>query len=85
MQNGQMEVGIEEPAEMVHRRQIEAGDDVIPVDGQGRVATARGTVTRNPRIVAISRISNILDGLDEDSRGRAVRFIAEEYAEFLSD
>ena len=46
---------------------------------------SRGTVTRNPRIVAISRISNILDGLDEESRGRAVRFIAEEYAEFLGD
>ena len=43
---------------------------------------SRGTVTRNPRIVAISRISNILDGLDEASRGRAVRFIVEEYAEF---
>lgn len=43
----------------------------------------RGTVTRKPVIVAISRISAILDGLDGDSRGRVVRFIAEEYAEFL--
>jgi len=45
---------------------------------------AKGTVTRNPRIVAISKISNILDALDEESRGRAVRFIAEEYESDLT-
>lgn len=43
----------------------------------------KGTVTRNPRIVAVSKISNILDGLDEDTRSFAVRFIVEEYKGYV--
>ena len=81
MQNGQMEVGMDEAETPTIAPDI---DFVTGAVRPASAASARGTVTRNPRIVAISRISNILDGLDDESRGRAVRFIAEEYAEFLN-
>lgn len=47
------------------------------------VSKTRGTVARNPRTVAISKISNILDGLDETSRTTVVQFIAGEYKDCL--
>lgn len=53
--------------------------------GNGTTERTRGTVTRNPRTVAITKISNLIDELpDDESRERVVRYLAEEYARFLS-
>lgn len=83
MQNGQMEeVGLEEATT---QQRTSLTPPAASESVHTKTTKTRGTVARNPRIVAISHISTILDGLDEESRGRAVRFIAEEYAEFLGD
>jgi hypothetical protein len=43
-----------------------------------------GTYTRNPRVVALAKISNLLDELDAESRKRVLRAVVEEYSELLN-
>lgn len=44
-----------------------------------------GTYTRNPRIVAVAKIANLLDELDAESRKRVLRSVVEEYGDLLND
>lgn len=53
--------------------------------GNGTEKQQRGTIARNPRIVAISKISEIIESLgDDDSRAAALNFIVTEYRRFLN-
>jgi hypothetical protein len=52
-------------------------------DGAEAQEPARGTTTRDPELVAMVRISKLINALDEDDRSIVVRFVAEKYAAYL--
>lgn len=56
---------------------LDNGEDVVET---GR---KRGTTARNAAAQLIAKLTNLLDEADDLTRGKAVRFIAEEYGQFI--
>ena len=53
-------------------------------DVEGPSATTeRGTFTTDTEVTTLSRVLKMLDKLDDDARGRVVRYIAERYEDAL--
>lgn len=48
-------------------------------NGAGKTKKPRGTVTRNASVVAIAKISGILDALEADTRTGVLEFINSQY------
>ncbi len=56
-------------------------DNLVPDAG---TMIARGTVTRDPELLALTRIFKMLDDLAEPCRDRVVRYIAEKYEQYIA-
>jgi hypothetical protein len=63
-----------------------AEETLVAIDEEMAVAAKqRGTTTRDPELVVLARIGNLLASLSEAERKRVLGYLMERFEELLSD